>query len=46
MQPVIIDGVRIFDGTSVPGIGSVECADGVITRVDTDPGFGRRRRPR
>ncbi|KOG51182.1 amidohydrolase [Streptomyces griseoflavus] len=38
MQPVIIDGVRIFDGTSVPGIGSVECADGVITRVDTAPG--------
>ncbi|MFH8408761.1 amidohydrolase family protein [Streptomyces sp. NPDC018019] len=32
---MIIDRVRIFDGTSVVGTGSVECADGVITRVGT-----------
>ncbi|TXD00011.1 amidohydrolase family protein [Streptomyces sp. ISID311] len=37
MQPVIIDNVRIFDGERMLGRGSVECADGVITRVMADP---------
>ncbi|MDI5961308.1 amidohydrolase family protein [Streptantibioticus silvisoli] len=37
MRPVIIDGARIFDGTSTTGPGRVEFADGVITRVVTHP---------
>ncbi|MEU9970884.1 amidohydrolase family protein [Streptomyces malaysiensis] len=37
MRPVIIDKVRIFDGRAMLGPGSVEFADGVITRVTTEP---------
>ncbi|MEE4592618.1 amidohydrolase family protein [Streptomyces sp. DSM 41524] len=37
MRPVIIDKVRIFDGTAMLGPGAVEFADGVITRVLTEP---------
>ncbi|MFD7668737.1 amidohydrolase family protein [Streptomyces sp. NPDC059788] len=40
MQPTIIDSVRIFDGESTTGHGSVEFADGVITRVTTGPAPG------
>ena len=36
VQPVIIDNVRIFDGKRMLGRGSVEFADGVITRVTAD----------
>ncbi|MGW5696656.1 amidohydrolase family protein, partial [Streptomyces asiaticus] len=34
---MIIDKVRIFDGTAMLGPGAVEFADGVITRVLTEP---------
>ncbi|MFI1016094.1 amidohydrolase family protein [Streptomyces sp. NPDC020965] len=37
VRRVLIEGVRIFDGESVAGHGSVEFAGGVITRVVTDP---------
>ncbi|MFI1161298.1 amidohydrolase family protein [Streptomyces sioyaensis] len=36
VQPMIIDNVRIFDGKRTLSRGSVECADGVITRVTAD----------
>ncbi|WP_432004130.1 amidohydrolase family protein [Streptomyces sioyaensis] len=37
VQPVVIDNVRIFDGTRTLGRGSVEFADGVLTHVMADP---------